>query len=127
MYLLYWGGFRIKSISVQCKIIISACMIFVGYILMIYLDAPIYLWRSTPAFALGMLYRFYEDTVLNCKRRTMIFNIIMAFVLFVMANVLALKELNFLFICIMVFGAFSLFSIKNNRVILFFNRISFEI
>lgn len=57
----------------------------------------------------------------------MIFNIIMAFVLFVIANVLALKELNFLFICIMVFGAFSLFSIKNNRVILFFNRISFEI
>lgn len=127
MYFLYWGVFIIKSISVKCKVTISVFIIFVGYMLMICLDAPIYLWRSTPAFALGMLYRVYEDTVLNCKRRTMIFCIIMAFVLFIIANVLALKELNFLFICVMAFGAFSLFSIKNNRVIIFFNRISFEI
>lgn len=126
MYLLYWSVFRIKRISVNRKVFLLVCIIFIGYIFLVYLDAPIYLWRSTPAFALGMIYKFNEDTILNCKRHTMITCVIIAFVLFVMANVSAIKEFNFLFICVMTFGAFSLFSIKNNRVILFFSRISFE-
>lgn len=126
LYLIYWYVFRIKNTSMKNKIIILVCIIFIGYMLMVCLGTPIYLWRSTPAFALGMIYKLNEETILRYKRSTMITSVMLAMLLFVVANALAIKELNFLFVCVMVFGVFSLVSIKNNRVILFFSRISFE-
>lgn len=51
---------------------------------------------------------------------------IIALIQFAVANVLNFKELNFLFICVMVFGIFSLFQVKNDRLVLFFSKISFE-
>lgn len=126
LYLVYWSVFRIKKISDECKIAISISIICLCYFLMVYLKLPIYLWRSTPAFALGLIYKLYESQILRQGKRMMLLVAIIALIQFAVANVLNFKELNFLFICVMVFGIFSLFQVKNDRLVLFFSKISFE-
>ena len=93
---------------------------------MMYFGVPIYLWRSTPAFALGLIYKFYESQVLRQEKRMMILVVIVSLILLAFANLLNFKDLNFLFVCIIVFGALSLYRVKNNRLVLFFSKISFE-
>lgn len=126
LYIVYWSIFRIKRISIKGKIAISVSIICVCYFLMVYLGVPIYLWRSTPAFVLGLIYKFNEDQVLRQGKRMMYLVVIVSLILLAVANLQNFKELNFLFVCIIVFGALSLFQVKNNKLVLFFSKISFE-
>ena len=126
LYIFYWGFFRIKRMSIKSKITLSVSIICLCYFVMMYWDAPIYLWRSTPAFALGMIYKYNERLVLKCGRLMMILSVVVACMLFGIVNVLKFKEINFLFVCIIVFGGLSLIQVKTNGLISFLSKISFE-
>lgn len=126
-YLLYWAIFRMTKIEDKYKVLLLAVSIVIAYVLMLILDLPIYFWRSTPALALGIIYRWCEGQILQMSRKKMMSYFVVSLVLFVILNVLKIKELNFLLVCVMVIGGFAFVRVKENKLMKGLSKISYEV
>lgn len=126
-YLLYWAIFRMAKIGDKYKVLLLTGSIVVAYLLMWVLDLPIYLWRSTPALALGIMYRWCEGRILQMGSKKMMSCLIASLVLFVVLNVLKIKELNFFFVCVMVIGGLSFVRVEENKLTKGLSKISYEV
>lgn len=109
------------------KVLLLTVSIVVAYVLMLVLDLPIYFWRSTPALALGIVYRWYERQILQMGSKKMMSCLLTALGLFVLLNVLKIKELNFLLVCVMVIGGLAFVRVKENKLMIGLSKISYEV
>lgn len=126
-YLLYWAIFRMAKIEDKYKVLLLTVSIVVAYVLMLILDLPIYFWRSTPALALGIIYRWCEGQILQMSRKKIMSCLVISLVLFVILNVLKIKELNFFFVCVMVIGGLAFVRVKENKLMKGLSKISYEV
>lgn len=126
-YLLYWAIFRMAKIGDKHKVLLLTVSIVIAYVLMLGLDLPIYFWRSTPALALGIIYRWREGQILQMGNKKMMSCLMTALGLFVLLNVLKIKELNFLLICVMVIGGLAFVRVKENKLMIGLSKISYEV
>lgn len=109
------------------KVLLLTVSIVIAYVLMLGLDLPIYFWRSTPALALGIIYRWREGQILQMGNKKMMSCLMTALGLFVLLNVLKIKELNFLLICVMVIGGLAFVRVKENKLMIGLSKISYEV
>lgn len=126
-YLLYWAIFRMAKIEDKYKVLLLTVSIVIAYVLMLILNLPIYFWRSTPALALGIIYRWCEGQILQMSRKKMMSCLVISLVLFVILNVLKIKELNFFFVCVMVIGGLAFVRVKENKLTKGLSKISYEV
>lgn len=115
------------KIGDKYKVLLLTGSIVVAYVLMWVLDLPIYLWRSTPALALGIMYRWCEGRILQMGSKKMMSCLLAALGLFVLLNVLKIKELNFFFVCVMVIGGLAFVRVKENKLTKGLSKISYEV
>lgn len=109
------------------KVLLLTVSIVITYVLMLVLDLPIYFWRSTPALALGIIYRWYERQILQMGSKKMMSCLLTALGLFVLLNVLKIKELNFFFVCVMAIGCLVFVRVKENKLMKGLSKISYEV
>lgn len=109
------------------KVLLLTVSIVIAYVLMLVLDLPIYFWRSTPALALGIIYRWCEGQILQMGNKKMMSCLMTALGLFVLLNVLKIKELNFLLVCVMVIGGLAFVRVKENKLMIGLSKISYEV
>lgn len=126
-YLFYWAIFRIIKIDDKRKMLVLTVSVVITYVLMLALDLPIYFWRSTPALALGIVYRWREKQISQMGSKKMMLCLIVSFLLFVVLNILKIRELNFLFVCVIVIGGLAFVRVKENKLTKGLSKISYEV
>lgn len=126
-YLFYWAVFRMDKMGDNYKVLLLVVSIIVAYGLMFICELPIYFWRCTPALALGTVYLWREKQILQMGRKKMMSYIFISLCLFVLQNVLMMKELDFFFVCIIVIGGLTFVNIKEKKTLKWLAKISYEV